>query len=358
MSYLTQFMTGGGGGSSIMTINPDSGIPVVPLAGEVSIVGGGVLTTAGTPNTLTVNLVNGTDGQVLIGGGAAPAWADIVSTDGSVSISTGANSLDLEVSGSFATIFRGDGATDATPALGVLTVAGGVNISTLGAGSTMTISLDAAISLATSVTSPLYTVASGNVVINMTDDAGANAVSFTNDSDVEVASIDSLGVGSFVDVEVTSATQYTVAIYGSGGELNEVSGVGTSGQVLTSNGAAMDPSWQDTSMGFTWNEETGTSASMAVDNGYIANNAGLVTLTLPTTAAVGSVVRVVGKGAGGWLIAQNASESIVWDEASVTTVGVGGSLASTDDFDAVELLCTTADTTWVVLSSKGNITIV
>jgi len=110
--------------------------------------------------------------------------------------------------------------------------------------------------------------------------------------------------------------------------------------------------------GLTWNEETGTSETMLVDNGYIGNNASLITFTLPTTAALGSIVKVVGKGAGGWLIAQNASENIRWDEASITTTGVGGSLASTDDHDYVELLCMTADTNWIVLSSKGNITIV
>ena len=110
--------------------------------------------------------------------------------------------------------------------------------------------------------------------------------------------------------------------------------------------------------GLTWNEETGTSVTMAIDNGYIANNASLVTLTLPTTAPIGSIVRIVGKGAGGWKIAQNASENIRWDEASITTTGVGGSLASTDDFDMVELVCMTADTNWVLLTAKGNVTIV
>lgn len=50
--------------------------------------------------------------------------------------------------------------------------------------------------------------------------------------------------------------------------------------------------------GFTWNEITGTSSGMAVNNGYIANNAGLVTLTLPASAALGSVIEVAGKGSG------------------------------------------------------------
>ncbi len=105
-------------------------------------------------------------------------------------------------------------------------------------------------------------------------------------------------------------------------------------------------------------EETGTSVSMVVNSRYIANNASQVVLTLPTTAAVGSTLLVAGKGAGGWRVAQNAGESIIWNEASATTTGVGGYIESTDDYDSVGLICLTADTTWGVISSMGNITIV
>lgn len=109
--------------------------------------------------------------------------------------------------------------------------------------------------------------------------------------------------------------------------------------------------------GVTWNEITGTSASMAVNNGYIANNAGLVTLTLPTTAAQGSTIYVTGKGAGGWKIAQNASQLINIGTATTTT-GTGGSLASTNTFDSLMLVCITANNNWNVLNVVGNITVV
>jgi len=109
--------------------------------------------------------------------------------------------------------------------------------------------------------------------------------------------------------------------------------------------------------GITWNEVVGTSQSAAVNNGYITNNAGLVTVTLPDTAALGSVVRIAGKGAGGWRLAQNAGETINFG-SSPTTAGVGGYLESTNRYDAVEVICITADTTWAVLSSVGNLTVV
>ena len=109
--------------------------------------------------------------------------------------------------------------------------------------------------------------------------------------------------------------------------------------------------------GITWTEVTGTSQAAAVDSGYITNNAGLVTVTIPTTAAVGSIVRVVGKGAGGWRVAQNASEIIHFGVLNTTT-GTGGRLDSFNRYDSVELVCVTADTEWVIISSQGNITVV
>lgn len=157
-----------------------------------------------------------------------------------------------------------------------------------------------------------------------------------------------------------SHTAYALIAGGttSTGAQQSVSGVGTAGQVLTSNGASALPTWQNASGGgITWSEVTGTSQSAAVNNGYITNNAALVTVTIPTTAAVGSIVRVSGKGAGGWKVAQNASESIHFGSVTTTT-GTGGYLQSTGQYDSVELLCIVADTTWEVISSVGNITVV
>ncbi len=134
--------------------------------------------------------------------------------------------------------------------------------------------------------------------------------------------------------------------------------VGTATHVLTSNGAGAAPTFQAPAAGgLTWNEVTGTSQTMAVDNGYIANNAGLVTLTLPTTAAVGDVVRAAGSGAGLWKIAQNASEIIHFGSVDTTT-GTGGSITATNRYDSMELVCIVANNEWVVLSSVGNLTVV
>lgn len=110
--------------------------------------------------------------------------------------------------------------------------------------------------------------------------------------------------------------------------------------------------------GLTWTVVTGTTQAAAVNNGYIANNAGQVTITLPAVSAVGDIVSVTGiNNATGWKIAQNAGNQIFFGTTS-TTAGAGGSLTSTATRDAVQLLCTSTSANWQVLSSIGNITVV
>lgn len=103
-----------------------------------------------------------------------------------------------------------------------------------------------------------------------------------------------------------------------------------------------------------WSEVTGTTQAMAVGHGYLLNNAGTVTATLPSTAAVGDRVAVVGSGAGGWVLAQNAGQTIHFASANTTT-GATGSLSSNSRYDSVELICNVTNTDWVVRSSVGSI---
>jgi hypothetical protein len=161
---------------------------------------------------------------------------------------------------------------------------------------------------------------------------------------------------------VASLTAYAVICGGTTttGPVQSVASVGTSGQVLTSNGAGALPTFQTPSGGgggvSSWVDVTGTSQAMAVNTGYMADNAGLVTLTLPSTAAQFSVIYVAGHGAGGWKIAQNAGQSINVGN-QVTTTGTGGSIASNNANDVIELLCTVANTTFMALSGWGNLTV-
>lgn len=128
--------------SGDITIRPNLG--TVRLDGFTAITGNlridplnaGVMQTDTNGN---VSSTNGTNGQLLIGGGAAPIWANLTSTGGSVTITNGANSINLEASG-VGGLTQLDGDTgSALPAGGVITIAGGNLVTTAAAGSTVTV---------------------------------------------------------------------------------------------------------------------------------------------------------------------------------------------------------------------------
>ena len=110
--------------------------------------------------------------------------------------------------------------------------------------------------------------------------------------------------------------------------------------------------------GMTTTVITGASQAMAVNNSYGANDgSALVAFSLPVTAALGSVVQVIGMSSGkGWTITQGAGQQINIG-IGATTLGAGGSLASTQYTDAITLKCLVANTFFYATSVIGNITV-
>lgn len=104
-----------------------------------------------------------------------------------------------------------------------------------------------------------------------------------------------------------------------------------------------------------WVEVTLGMAMMMPNYGYIANNAGQVSLLMPATMAVGDVIKITGKGVGGWKIVQQAGQTIYFGVATTTT-GVGGYLSSTQQRDSLEMVCITANTEFNILNVQGNLT--
>jgi len=104
----------------------------------------------------------------------------------------------------------GDGGGAISPLLGNITLTGGTNITTAGAGNAITFNLDGAITLATSVTTPIVTsaaaldinVAAGsNLTLQMGDAAGANVIDFEDSASATVASMNSNGQFSAVNLD-------------------------------------------------------------------------------------------------------------------------------------------------------------
>ena len=138
-----------------------------------------------------------------------------------------------------------------------------------------------------------------------------------------------------------------------------VSGAATAGWLLTANGAGTSPTFQAPPGGATWMTKTNATASVspaAVNTAYTINHAtpaNLVTITLPATYAVGDRIAIIGNTAGGWSLVAASGDTIKLGNATTTA---GGSLTFTNQYDAIEIVCTVADTTWVTASVIGNIT--
>lgn len=106
--------------------------------------------------------------------------------------------------------------------------------------------------------------------------------------------------------------------------------------------------------GMAWSAPTGDTTA-AINSGYLCNMAGLCTITLPATAALGSVVRVSNINTGGsWKLLAPASTTI---RMGTQVTKVAGYIASTATYDAIEVVCTVANTGWQVISAMGNLTV-
>lgn len=106
-----------------------------------------------------------------------------------------------------------------------------------------------------------------------------------------------------------------------------------------------------------WTTVSGTSQAMTPFNGYIPNNAALVTFTLPITSNVGDMLYIQGKGTGGWKVDYTTNQQIIVGNQSSTVTT--GSIGSTNQYDSITLVCITANDVWASLGGpEGNINIV
>lgn len=104
--------------------------------------------------------------------------------------------------------------------------------------------------------------------------------------------------------------------------------------------------------GLSWHEETSTSYTASANEAVITNNSSLVTVTLPTTAAVGDIVQIVGKGSGLWRIAQNSGQKIHFGNITTTT-GASGYIDALQRRDSITLVTTVANTDFTVVHAVG-----
>lgn len=190
----------------------------------------------------------------------------------------------------------------------------------------------------TTINQILYSSAN-NVIAGLA--TAASALLYTNSSGVPAMS--------------SSMTNGQIMI-GSTGASPVIANVNAGPGVSISNGEGTI-TISSTGSGVGWTEVTGTTQAMVPDGGYVTNNAGLVTLTLPVTAAFGTGISIIGKGVGGWTIVLNSGQTI--QVGNLATTITSGSVSSTNRYDSIDLICTTANTVWATDGgAQGNLTIV
>lgn len=121
-----------------------------------------------------------------------------------------------------------------------------------------------------------------------------------------------------------------------------------------------DGTWNPVTNIETWVTVT-SNTSMTVDSSYFVNSASLVNMTLPVSGTAGNYINLIGINSGGYRIAQNASQQIIYLDKA-TTAGVSGKLETdltyTDSSKAtVRLICFSANV-WYVFSSLGTFDVV
>lgn len=96
------------------------------------------------------------------------------------------------------------------------------------------------------------------------------------------------------------------------------------------------------------------NTTMSPNTGYIANSLSVINLTMPSVAPVGSIIEVCSiNGSGGWSVILNGGQSIIYNTTTATT-----SITSTNSSDTLRMVCTVANTQFIVLSGDGNPTII
>ena len=325
-----------------------------------------VLTTGATGVPVLTALA--TDGQLIIGSTAgAPAAATLTAGTG-ITITPGSNSITIATSGtSTLNTLTGNSGGAISPTAGNINTVGTGSITIAGSSSTLTTQL-------TGLTNHNVQVGAGTATLTQVPPSvtsGIPLVSNGSSSDPSFTTAVVAGGG-------TGATSFTAHSLLLGQSTSPITALGaaTNGQLpIGSTGA--DPTLSTltagtgititngagsitiaaTGAGFTWTNVTGATQTIAAENGYLSNNAGTVTFSLPASGTIGDVFRIVGVQ-GAWTITQAAGQQIKYG-SSATTVGVTGALSSTDAGDCVECVATntSASTVWRAMSSIGNLTV-
>lgn len=178
-------------------------------------------------------------------------------------------------------------------------------------------------------------------------DTTANAMYALVDKTGAVATWALLGGGSS-DVNTLTPDSGTSPVVPVGGTITLAGGTGVS-----TVGGANSMTFNVVGGGLKTTVSAATPSTVAINTRLVPNTGGLYTANMPAVAAVGSVIQITGNGAGGWLLQCGAGQTI---NSSGGSTSSGGSLASTNRYDSIRIVCVVANTTWTIEAIVGALT--
>lgn len=341
----------------VPTSFPTNSGTAIPVANVLEILGDGSIFTTGVSNVVTIELVNLTNHNVLVGAGTTTITKVAPSATAGIPLVSNGAAADP----SFTTAVVAGGGTGSTSFTAFAPIAGGTT-STGQLQSADTGIATAGFVLTSTGNASLPTfqavAATGAITTITGNSGGAETPSAGNFNIVGTGSITVAGSANTETVQLTGLTNHSLLV-GAGTATITNLGVATNGQLpigstgadpvlatltagtgITVTNGAGSITISGTSGGFAWTDVTGATQTLAAENGYITNNGGGVTYTLPASGALGDTIKIVGK-AGLATITPNANQQILIGSAS-GTVGVTGTCVSNNAGDCIELICITA----------------
>ena len=186
----------------------------------------------------------------------------------------------------------------------------------------------------------------------------ANSLWMKNSANTAIIAVTLPGSGGGGQINVPSVTNKFAYFTNTAGNISSSvftvpAADGLAGSVMQTNGAGV--------LSFTtvpllqW-VTVAVNTAMSPSFGYLVNFAGNITMTLPAVCPINSIIKIAGitqSLSGLFTIAQNAGQIVQFNYVATTT-GAGGSLVSMVQGSCITLICTTANTNFLVLDSVGN----
>lgn len=353
---------------SAATISSGTGINVTSSSGSISVANTGVLSNIATANQTTVS---GATGNVTIGlasNAVLPGTGGVTLPQGNTAARAGAAGTIRFNTQTTNFESTADGATWAiieTSATGVTSVSGTSNrITASPTTGDVIVDISASYVGQASITT-LGTITTGTwsaTAIDVTH-GGTGLTSTTINQILYSSNTNTIaGLATANNGVLTTGTSGTPVItaLASDGQLIIGSSIGAPAAATITAGTGISITNGHNSITIASNgalvavDQTTTPVTLVANTEYSANNAGLVTFNMPATVPFGTIFVIRGYGAGGWLVQMNTGQVANLGNSPTSSAG---SLASTNRYDAIEIFCSVANTTFTACAKAGNITV-